>query len=98
MFDESKFNTWKFIRTDCDGTTRETTFNSESWFPAIEEFVLFLKGNGFSVDSDSIGINATKHKHVPDEWTGGVYYPEDGEEQVRAFNTDVFNFKFGGSD
>jgi hypothetical protein len=67
-------NTWTFARTDCEGNLRTTTFTAESWIPAIQEFVYFLKGNGFLLNENSIRLN---DEVLTDDWFGQTFSSSD---------------------
>ena len=54
----SKFT---FIREDNYGNKTTKEVETEGWFELVPEFINFLKGCGYHVDNDSIGINASNH-------------------------------------
>lgn len=70
-------NTWTFVMTDLEGVTRTTSFVADAWPTALKEFILFLKGNGFRLENDSIGINSKLHPYLVDDWEGAEFYPDD---------------------
>ena len=55
-----------FHHTDVDGSMCEVAFFADTWIEALSRFVQFLRGSGFTLDSDSIGVNADKHCMVYD--------------------------------
>lgn len=65
--DEGKEPTFSFTYIGYDGCHTTKTFTAETWTEALNEFVLFLKGIGFFIDNDSIGINRTKHSLIDKE-------------------------------
>lgn len=77
MFNEEEVvgaNTWTIARTDCEGNLRTTTFKAEDWITAMQEFVYFLKGNGFELRSDSVRLN---DEFLTDNWIGETFSTED---------------------
>jgi hypothetical protein len=50
-----------FSAVDPDGSHTRTSFEAESWLTVLDNFVLFLRGKGFYVSDDSIGVNAAHH-------------------------------------
>lgn len=93
--------TWTFARTDINGVTTTSSFTADKWPFALQQFVNFLKGSGYGVDSKSIGINGNKHLPEIDDievdhgWYGAMFYPEGNQKQKQI---NLFNFKFGGND
>jgi hypothetical protein len=54
----SKFT---FIREDNYGTKTTKEVETECWFELVPEFINFLKGCGYTVYDDSVGINVSNH-------------------------------------
>lgn len=42
---------------DFDMTTVTYEFESSTWYEAVDQFVKFLRGSGYSLGNDSVGIN-----------------------------------------
>lgn len=57
---------YTFIREDDDGEINTTSFETDTWFVALDRFVPFLRGGGHFLQNNSIGIN-TKH-HLLDPY------------------------------
>lgn len=55
---------YTFICEDNCGTKTTKEVETECWFELVPEFINFLKGCGYTVYNDSIGINASNH--LPD--------------------------------
>jgi hypothetical protein len=76
MFDNEDFNgndTWTFLRTDSEGNVRSSTFKAEDWITAMQEFVYFLKGNGFMLE-DGVRLN---ERYFSENWYGETFATED---------------------
>lgn len=58
---------WSFTRTSEDGTTDIKTFEAVEWTIALQEFINFLKGCGYTLDGDSVQIKAL---HEDERWFG----------------------------
>lgn len=92
---------WTFMRTDIDGVTTTTSFTADTWPFALQQFVNFLKGGGYGIDNNSIGIKGNKHLPEIDDievdhgWYGAMFYPKETSERDQI---DSCNFKFGGND
>lgn len=67
--------TFEFKHTDADGGVNVLKFNAETWTEALEKFVQFLRGSGYFLDYDSIGINANKHPYFYSDLLQ-CFYPE----------------------
>ena len=52
---------WEFKYTETGGAVNTIKFYTDNWHEALEKFVQFLRGSGFFVDNDSVGINKAKH-------------------------------------
>ncbi len=48
---------YTFIREDEDGEINSMQFEEVVWYNVLDRFVNFLRGCGFYVNSNSIGIN-----------------------------------------
>lgn len=48
---------FKLQALDDDGTTILHEFESEVWYQALDSFVKFLRGCGYHLESNSVGIN-----------------------------------------
>lgn len=46
-----------FTYEDEDGTESKRTFESSTWYDAADHFVLFLRGCGYLLKDNSLGIN-----------------------------------------
>jgi hypothetical protein len=71
--------TWGFTYRDIDGAISTKSFEAISWTRALQEFVYFLKGAGFSLDDDSIQI---KHEHYDESLWFGYICPNVDEEET----------------
>jgi len=52
-----------------DGTIVTHEFESDVWYSALDQFVKFLRGSGYTVGDNSVGINlggTVKHMFVED--------------------------------
>ena len=58
---------YTFIREDDDGEINTASFETDVWFVALDRFVPFLRGSGYYIQSDSIGINTKHHLFDPYE-------------------------------
>lgn len=52
---------FEFKSLNDTGTAVTHSFETSTWFEALDEFAKFLKGSGFMVGDESIGINEDKH-------------------------------------
>lgn len=50
-----------FHYTGSYGKEVSIRFEAETWAEALSNFVQFLRGAGFSLDDDSVGVNSKKH-------------------------------------
>lgn len=57
-----------FSYTDANGTVSTKQFSMETWTEGLDEFVRFLKGCGFYLDHDSVGVNTTKHIFIQEDY------------------------------
>ncbi len=68
---------YSFTSVSPDGVVSSTSFSAENWLEVLDNFVLFLRGKGFYVSDDSIGVNLAKH-----------YPPEDTYYNFTTFNNE----------
>ncbi len=66
-----------FSAVDPDGSHTRISFEADDWLKILDNFVLFLRGKGFYVCDDSIGVNLAKH-----------YPPEDTYYTFTTFNNE----------
>ena len=52
---------FKFESTDMDGCVLTQEFEADIWMEALDCFVKFLRGSGYSISNTSVGVNAEKH-------------------------------------
>lgn len=57
---------YNFTYAGSDSRLVNVSFEAETWPEALSHFVQFLRGSGFTVDDNSIGINLKKHVIDPD--------------------------------
>ena len=50
---------FKLQATHDDGTTISHEFESPVWYLALDSFVKFLRGCGYHLEDNSVGINGT---------------------------------------
>ena len=48
---------FKLQATHDDGTVVTHEFEEDVWYTALDNFVKFLRGNGYFLKNDSVGIN-----------------------------------------
>ena len=48
---------FKFQATHDDGTVITHEFEEDVWYSALDNFVKFLRGNGYYLKDNSVGIN-----------------------------------------
>ena len=46
-----------------DGTLIQHSFTAQRWTEALHQFVKFLRGSGYSLDDNSIGVNTMLHMY-----------------------------------
>lgn len=57
-----------FIREDDDGEVNATSFEADVWYTALSRFINFLRGSGYHISNNSVGINtASQHYFNPYE-------------------------------
>ena len=68
---------------DFDMTTVTHEFESGTWYEALDQFVKFLRGSGYSLGNDSVGINlggTVQHMFIEDAPCYNVtYFDSKGE-------------------
>ena len=79
---ENNIPTWGFTYRDIGGTISTKSFEAISWTRALQEFVYFLKGTGFELDSSSVQIN-NQHEDSHN-WFGN--YCEDIDTEVENWS------------
>lgn len=79
-FDTDDKGLFEFKHTDVDGGTNVLKFSADTWTEALEKFIQFLRGSGFFLDYDSIGINGNKHTAYSSELLT-AFYPDDESDQ-----------------
>lgn len=52
---------FKFESVDMDGCVLTQEFEADIWMEALDCFVKFLRGSGYSISNTSVGVNAEKH-------------------------------------
>lgn len=66
---------------DFDKTTVTHEFNSENWYLALDSFVKFLRGSGYLLKNDSVGINlGAGHMFIEDDPYSNITYFDTREE------------------
>lgn len=62
---------WSFTRTSENGTTDIKTFEADTWSQALQEFVNFVKGCGYTLPEDAVRIS----EELDSEHWFGNYFP-----------------------
>jgi len=57
---------YTFTSIDLDGVKSTREFESDCWFDALDEFVTFLKGSGYSIPRGTVGLNNYTTLFIPD--------------------------------
>lgn len=52
---------FKFQSKDIDNVTITHEFEATTWSEALSQFVKFLKGSGYGISDDSVGVNVKRH-------------------------------------
>lgn len=52
---------FKFESVDMDGCVLTQEFETDIWMEALDYFVKFLRGSGYSIENNSVGINTDLH-------------------------------------
>lgn len=94
---EGSYNRWSFEHIGADDTVSRISFQAETWTEALEKFIQFLRGSGFFIDYDSIGINEKKHpcvstflipSYYPDNDDASVDFPKITEDSFNTYGSD----------
>lgn len=93
---------WSFTRTSENGTTDIKTFEADTWSQALQEFVNFVKGCGYTLPEDAVRIS----EELDSEYWFGNYFPsvEDDWKHPNDFcppfegNPDDCKFKNQSND
>ena len=70
---------FKFQSVDEDGTSIIHEFEANTWYQALDQFVKFLRGSGYLVRDNSIGIN---------ESTGYLFIEDFEFNNITTFEQD----------
>ena len=68
---------------DFNMTTVTYEFESGTWYEAVDQFVKFLRGSGYSLGNDSVGINLggeVKHMFIEDNQYYNITFFDSKEE------------------
>mgnify|MGYP003460707997 FL=1 len=57
---------FKFESVDMDGCVLTQEFETDIWMEALDYFVKFLRGSGYSIENNSVGINTDLHMSYED--------------------------------
>lgn len=57
---------YTFTSIDIDGVKSTREFEAECWFDVLDEFITFLKGCGYSISQDAVGLNTRYASFIPD--------------------------------
>ena len=72
---------FKLQATQDDGTVVAHEFESLTWYSALDNFVKFLRGNGYYLQNDSVGINLDAgHLFIGDEYHDNITFFEQEKE------------------
>lgn len=52
---------FKFESVDMDGCVLTQEFETDIWMEALDYFVKFLRGSGYNIENNSVGINTDLH-------------------------------------
>ena len=67
---------FKFESVDMDGCVLTQEFEADIWMEALDYFVKFLRGSGYSIENNSVGINTDLHTLYEDEATSTTVFSE----------------------
>ncbi len=73
----SKFT---FYNHDKEGTLSATTFEVDSWVEALDRFVRFLRGAGYQIQNNSVGVNTSVHSCADHFDVGNIMFFEQNED------------------
>lgn len=68
---------------DFEGSTVTHEFESEVWYGCLDQFVKFLRGAGYDVGNNSVGINLggnIKHWFLDDYTYGNITFFDSTED------------------
>ena len=54
---------------DDNGSIVYHNFEALRWDQALDQFVKFLRGSGYFLSDDSVGINVDRHAFAGDDWS-----------------------------
>ena len=67
---------FKFESKNLDGALCTVECEALTWMEALDYFVKFLRGSGYSLENNSIGINTDLHSLYEDESTNTTVFSE----------------------
>ena len=82
QFSEQQSTSWRFTSVDLDGKVTDVSFESDAWTEALQNFVLFLRSNGYYIKDNSIGVNVAQHKLLNTDDLYHLAVFEDAEESL----------------
>ena len=68
---------FKFKSVNGDGCVVTQEFDTDVWIEALDYFVKFLRGSGYSLDYTSVGVNVGKHCVRFEELSNVTCFSED---------------------
>lgn len=72
---------FKLQSIDDEGTTITHEFKSETWYNCLDSFVKFLRGSGYYLKDNSVGINlGAGHMFIEEYPYGNITYFDSNEE------------------
>lgn len=72
---------FKLQSTDDDGTIVTHEFESETWYSCLDSFVKFLRGSGYLLKNNSVGINlGAGHMCIEDEEYYNITFFDTSED------------------
>ena len=72
---------FKLQATHDDGTVVTHEFEEDVWYAALDGFVKFLRGNGYFLKNDSVGINLDAgHLFIGDDPYDNITFFEQEKE------------------
>lgn len=81
---EDGYPIFKFTYVSADETITEKGFTAETWIQAAQEFINFLRGAGFVLDSNALQLN--ERYFNPETWFKGVCEDPSNPSQPTFFN------------
>lgn len=70
---------FKFECETCEGTKTTAEFEAATWLDALDHFVKFLRGSGYLLENDSVGINTAKHPSAQNCGNWNLTYFQESE-------------------